>query len=224
MNSPKSRIWFTLVMTFVVIALALFASAGSVDYWQAWVFLGIGFASSALLTSFISRDPALLERRTKGGPTSEQRPAQKIIVLFAGLPAIAAFLIPGFDRRFHWSSVPPSLSIFGELLITVSLWMVYRVFRENSFGSATVEIANDQKVISTGPYAIIRNPMYACAAVYFIGLSLALGSWWGLIPSFLTILGLVWRLLDEERFLCKNLSGYKEYCDKVRWHLIRGVF
>jgi protein-S-isoprenylcysteine O-methyltransferase Ste14 len=104
------------------------------------------------------------------------------------------------------------------------MWMVYQVFRENSFGSAKVEVQQDQRVISTGPYAIVRNPMYASAAVYFLGLSLALGSYWGLIASFLTLLGLVWRLFDEERFLAQNLPGYTDYCAKVPWHLIPGIF
>ncbi len=145
-------------------------------------------------------------------------------MLYMGIPAIAAFIVPGLDRRFGWSRVPSWPSIVGDLLIIVSLWMVYRVFKENSFGSSTVEIAEGQKVISTGPYAIVRNPMYASAAVYFIGMSLALGSYWGLAASFLTILGLVWRLFDEEKFLAKNLPGYTEYCAKVRWHLIPGIF
>ncbi len=109
-------------------------------------------------------------------------------------------------------------------MILAGMWMVYRVFKENSFGSATVQIATDQRVISTGPYAIVRNPMYASAAVYFIGTSLALGSFWGLMPSVLTILGLVWRLFDEEKFLSRNLPGYTEYCAKVRWRLIPGIF
>ncbi len=102
--------------------------------------------------------------------------------------------------------------------------MVYRVFKENSFGSTTIDIVKDQKVICTGPYAIVRNPMYSSAAVYFVGLSLALSSYWGLIASVLTILGLVWRLLDEEQFLAKNLPGYRDYCARVRWHLISGIF
>jgi protein-S-isoprenylcysteine O-methyltransferase Ste14 len=170
------------------------------------------------------KDPILLESRTKFGPTAEQRLIQKIIVLCAGLPAIAAFIVPALDRRFGWSNMPWWLSPAGDLLILAGMWMVYRVFKENSFGSATVEIATDQRVISTGPYAIVRNPMYASAAVYFIGTSLALGSYWGLIPSVLTILGLVWRLFDEEKFLSRNLPGYTEYCAKVRWHLIPGIF
>jgi protein-S-isoprenylcysteine O-methyltransferase Ste14 len=144
--------------------------------------------------------------------------------LCAGIPGIATFIVPALDRRFGWSNVPFWLSLIGDLLILVGMWMVYRVFKENSFGSATVEIANDQKVISTGPYAIVRNPMYASAAVYLVGASLALGSYWGLIASVLTILGLVWRLFDEEKFLTQNLPGYKDYCAKVRWHLIPGIF
>jgi protein-S-isoprenylcysteine O-methyltransferase Ste14 len=112
----------------------------------------------------------------------------------------------------------------GDLSIFVAMWMVYWVFKENSYGSATVEITQDQKVISTGPYAIVRNPMYSSAAVYFIGMSLALGSYWGLIPAALVILGFVWRLFDEEKFLAQNLPGYTDYCTKVRWHLIPGIF
>lgn len=120
--------------------------------------------------------------------------------------------------------MPSWLSIAGDLLIIVSLWMVYRVFKENSFASSTVELSEEQKVISTGPYAIVRNPMYSSAAVYFVTMSLALGSYWGLIPSVLMILGLVWRLFDEEKFLSRNLPGYTEYCAKVHWRLIRGFF
>ena len=120
--------------------------------------------------------------------------------------------------------MPFWLSIVGDLLILVGMWMVSRVFEANSFGSATVEIAKDQKVISTGPYAIVRNPMYASGAVYLIGAPLGLGSYWGLIPAALTILGLVWRLFDEEKFLAQNLPGYAEYCSKVHRHLIPGIF
>lgn len=224
MKNPKAKMWFGLVIAFVTIGSALFLSAGTINYWQAWVYLGVNTVSSVLLTLSVIKDPILLESKTKSGPTAEKRPIQKIIVLCAGLPWIAAYIVPGLDRRFGWSGVPSWLSIVGNFLIIVSLWMVYLVFKENSFASSTVEIAKDQKVISTGPYAIVRNPMYASAAVYFIGMSLALGSYWGLIASVLTILGLVWRLFDEEKFLAKNLPGYTEYCAKVRWHLIPGVF
>ena len=216
--------WVETVVASVLVALALFLSAGTIDYWQAWAYLGVSAVSSVLLILFLSNDPILLENRTRAGPTAEKRTIQKIIVLCIGLSAIAAFVVPGLDRRFGWSNVPSWLSILGNIFIIVAMLMVFRVFKENSFGSATVEIAKGQRVISSGPYAIVRNPMYTSAAGYFIGMSLALGSYWGLIASVLTIFGLVWRLFDEEKFLAKNLPGYAEYCAKVRWHLIPGIF
>jgi protein-S-isoprenylcysteine O-methyltransferase Ste14 len=172
----------------------------------------------------MTRNPTLLENRSRFGPTAEKRTIQKIIVLCAGIPAIAMYIVPALDRRFGWSNMPVWLSVAGDLLILAGMWMVSRVFKANSFGSATVEIANDQKVVSTGPYAIVRNPMYASAAVYITGTSLALGSYWGLIAAALTTLVLVWRLFDEEKYLAQNLPGYTEYCDKVHWHLIPGIF
>jgi protein-S-isoprenylcysteine O-methyltransferase Ste14 len=170
------------------------------------------------------KDPVLREGRTKLGPLAEKRLIQKIIVALSGLPGIALFMVPGLDYRFHWSTVPFGLTLAGDVLIFVSMWMVYRAVKENSFGWATIEVSENQKVFSAGPYAIVRNPMYASALVYFIGMSLALGSYWSLLPAALTTFGLVWRLFDEEKFLSANLSGYKEYCAKVRWHLVPGIF
>jgi protein-S-isoprenylcysteine O-methyltransferase Ste14 len=224
MMSPKAKLWLWFIIGTVLIGFALFLSAGTINYWQAWVYLGVGAASSVPLMLYITKDPILLENRTKAGPTAEQRPLQKIIVACIAIPYIAAFIVPGLDYRFGWSGVPSWLSMVGDLSIFVAMWMVYWVFKENSYGSATVEITQDQKVISTGPYAIVRNPMYSSAAVYFIGMSLALGSYWGLIPAALVILGFVWRLFDEEKFLAQNLPGYTDYCTKVRWHLIPGIF
>jgi protein-S-isoprenylcysteine O-methyltransferase Ste14 len=217
-------LWFALVTTSVLIGLALFLVAGTIKYWQAWVFLWVSAITSVPVTLSITKDPILLEGRTKGGLTAEKRTIQKIIVSCCGIAVIAAFMVPALDRRFGWSNMPWWLSLAGDFLIIVAMWMVFRVFKENSFGATTVQIAKDQKVISTGPYAIVRNPMYASAAVYFVGLSLALGSYWGLIAAVLTILGLVWRLYDEEKFLAQNLPGYAEYCVKVHWHLIPGIF
>lgn len=216
--------WLRLVVSFIVIALAIFLSAGTLNYWQAWVYLCVAVVSSIPLTLYITNDPVLLENRMKAGPSAEQRPVQKIIVLSLALPGVAAFIVPGLDHRFGWSSMPVWLSLAGDLLIPFSMWIVYRVFRENSFASATVEIGKDQRVISSGPYAIVRNPMYSSAAMYLIGMSLALGSYWGLIPAVLTIVGLVVRLLDEEKFLGTSLPGYTEYCARVRSHLIPGIF
>jgi protein-S-isoprenylcysteine O-methyltransferase Ste14 len=224
MKNPKLRAWLWHIVSFGVIALVLFLSAGTLRYWQAWAYLFVGGVASIPLTVYTSKDPILLAGRTKVGPVAEQRPIQKIIVLCVAFAAFAAFIVPGLDHRFSWSNMSPWLSLAGNLLILLSMWMVYRVFKENSFASATVEISKDQRVISTGPYAIVRHPMYSSAAVYLIGMSLALGSYWGLIPSILTILGLVVRLFDEEKFLATNLPGYAEYCAKVRSHIIPGIF
>ena len=224
MKNRKMKVWLWLGISFVLIALALFLTAGTVDYWRAWVYLGTGAVTCLPLVLYIVKDPILLENRTKGGPTAEQRRTQKIIVLCSGLSGIAAFIIPGLDHRFGWSSVPSWLSVVGDILIIVSMWMVVRVFKANSFGSAVVEVVQGQEVITTGPYAIVRNPMYSSAVVYFIGMPLALGSYWALFASVLTIFGLVWRLFDEEKFLAQTLPGYTYYCAKVRWHLVPGIF
>lgn len=224
MKNPKAKAWFGFVITVVLIALAVFFSAGTIQYWHAWVFLGVMVTTSIPVTLYMTNDPILLENRTRGGPTVEQRPIQKIIVWALGVPLIAMFVVPGLDHRFGWSFVPYWLWIAGNLLIILSMWMVYRVFKENSFGSASIEVTKEQKVISTGPYAIVRNPMYSCAVLYFIGIALALDSYWALIPVALIALGFTWRLFDEEKFLALNLHGYTEYCAKVRWHLIPGIF
>ena len=216
--------WLRLVISFILIGLALFLSAGTINYWQAWLYLGVGVASSIPQTLYITKDPILLQNRMRAGPAAEQRTIQKIIVACLAVPGTATFIVPALDYRFGWSRAPSWIAITGDILIIIAMWVVYRVFKANSYGSATVEIAQGQRVISTGPYAIVRNPMYSGGAVYFIGLSLALGSYCGLIPATLAILGMVWRLLDEEKFLFQNLPGYTDYCARVRWHLVPGVF
>lgn len=216
--------WFMLIVGYIVIGIVLFLGAGTLHYWQAWVCLAVGFVTSALVTRYIISDPVLLESRSKGGPTVEQRPIQKIVVMLMGLLCVAAYIVPVLDYRFGWSSVPPWLSIAGDILIIVSMWAVYRVFKENSYGSTAIEISKDQKVISTGPYAIVRNPMYSCAILYFPGVTLALGSYWGLVPCVLIALGFAVRLLDEEKMLAKDLPGYVEYKNKVKYHLVPFVW
>jgi protein-S-isoprenylcysteine O-methyltransferase Ste14 len=224
MNNPQVKAWLGTAISMVFIGLALFLCAGTIHYWQAWIYLVVVGVSSVLLTLSITKDPVLLEGRTTLGPSAEQRPIQRVIVVSTGVPALAAFILPGLDHRFGWSSVPSWLSIGGDLFLAISLWLVYLVFKENSFGASTVEIVKGQKVISTGPYAVVRNPMYSCAALFFVAMAFALGSYWDLIPAVLTILGLVWRLSDEEQFLAENLPGYKEYRAQVRWRLIPGIF
>jgi protein-S-isoprenylcysteine O-methyltransferase Ste14 len=224
MQNPAVKAWTWLVAASVIIGLVLFFSAGTIRYWQAWAYLLVIFVCSVPLTLYMIEDPALLESRTSIGPGAEQRPIQKLIVLVLFVPTIAEFILPGLDRRFGWSSMPAWLSLLGDALVAVSIWTSYQVFKENSFGSATVEVVQDQKVISTGPYAFVRNPMYSGAVLFFVAMALALGSYWALIPAALTIPCFAWRLSDEENFLAQNLPGYTEYCAKVRWRLIPGLY
>lgn len=195
------RAFTATAMFLLVLAVVIFATSGSIRYWQGWLFL-INFAawSVAFTLYFLKHDPALLERRLRAGPAAESEPLQKRILLFTSICICAIFGVPALDYRMGWSDVPTVVVAIGNVLVAVGFWFIFFVFRENSFASSTIEVSPDQKVIATGPYAIQRHPMYAGALVLFAGVPLALGSWWGLlILQPLTAL-LVIRLLDEERF------------------------
>jgi protein-S-isoprenylcysteine O-methyltransferase Ste14 len=219
------KAWFGLIVLALVMAALLFVSAGTLRYWQAWVYLAVFFGASVFHTLYLMKhDPALLQRRLKGGPTAEKERAQQVIMLCTSIGFIALLVVPGLDHRFDWSLVPLSVVIAGNALIAVGYYIIFLVFRENTFTSATIEIAPDQKVISTGPYAWVRHPMYAGGLLYLFGMPLALGSYWGLLALAATTPFLLWRLFDEERFLAKNLSGYSEYMQRIQWRLVPGVF
>ena len=219
------KAWLALAVFTVVMGLVLFVPAGTIDYWQGWVYLSIIIGASALTTIYLLRnDPALLERRMKGGPTAEKRPVQKLIMLGVSIGFIALLVVPALDRRFGWSSVPLPVVIIGDVLVAVGFALIARVYRENTYTSATIEIAQDQKVITTGPYAVVRHPMYAGGLLYVVGTPLALGSYWGFVPIAAMMPFLIWRLFDEERFLDKNLAGYAEYQKRVRHRLVPFVW
>jgi protein-S-isoprenylcysteine O-methyltransferase Ste14 len=221
----NTRAWMALVLLAVAMSLLLFIPAGTVRYWQAWVYLAIFFGAASLITLFLMRrEPDLLERRMSGGPTAETRATQKFIMLCASLCFIALLVVPAFDDRFSWSSVPVYGVLVGDALIAIGFSLTFLVYRENPFSSATIELASNQRVISTGPYAIVRHPLYASASLYLLGTPLALGSFWGFIPLVAIWPFLIWRLLDEERFLAQNLTGYIEYQKRVRCRLIPGVW
>lgn len=225
MMNLNIKAWLGLVALALAMGLLLFVPAGTVQYWQAWGFLVVFFGASFLITLYLMKnDPALLKRRLSGGPTAEKMKVQKIIMSFASIGFIALLVVPALDFRFKWSSMPLYLVVAGDLLTVLGFYIVYLIYKENPFTSATIEIAGDQKVISTGPYAIVRHPMYAGSLLYIVGIPLALGSYWGLLAIAGMMPFLIWRLFDEERFLSKNLPGYTDYCEKVRWRLMPGVF
>ena len=171
-----------LLFLLLVMGALLFIPAGTLAYWQAWVFLAVYFAASLAITLYLmKKDPELLERRMSGGPAAEKETTQKIIMSFVSLGFIGLFVLAGLDHRFAWSHMPPSAALAGDALVVLGWIGIFFVFRENAFASATIELAPDQKVISTGPYALVRHPMYAGGLVMFLGISIALGSWWGLL-------------------------------------------
>jgi protein-S-isoprenylcysteine O-methyltransferase Ste14 len=221
MSNLNTRAWLALIVLGAVMSFLLFVPAGTVHYWQAWVYLSIFMGASALTTLYlIRRDSALLQRRMSAGPLAEKQPAQRFIMLCTSIGFIALLVVSAFDRRFEWSAMPCVCVISADVLIAIGFYLIFLVYRENTFTSATIEIAENQKVISTGPYAIVRHPMYASASLYLLGTPLALGSYWALIPVAAMIPLLIWRLFDEERFLATNLSGYIEYQKRVRRRLV----
>jgi protein-S-isoprenylcysteine O-methyltransferase Ste14 len=219
MRSLNTQAWLSLVALAVVMGLLLFIPAGTTRYWQAWVYLSVFMGSSLLITRYLMKNnPALLKRRMHGGPTAEKRRKQKLIMLCTSIGFIALLVVPALDHRFRWSAVP--LSFAGDILVGIGFYFIFLVYKENPFTSATIEVVEGQEVISTGPYAIFRHPMYASATLYLAGTPLALGSFWGFLPLVAMMPFLIWRLYDEESLLAENLPGYTEYQKKVRHHLI----
>ena len=199
---------------------AIFVSAGTLSYWHGWLYLLAFFGSAAAITLYLWRaDPALLERRVNAGPAAEQDLSQQIIQSVAAVAFIGVLVVPALDHRFGWSSVPAVLSVAADLAVVGGFWIVFLVFKENTFTAATIEVAGEQTVVSTGPYAVVRHPMYAGALLLLLATPIALGSWWGLLAFLPMLAAIVWRLRDEERFLTEHLSGYAEYCRRVRFRL-----
>ena len=197
------------VLFFVIL---VFWPAGTFDYWQGWLFLGVFAASTVGFTVYMAiYDRPLLERRMKAGPQHEREWSQKIIVSLVFLAFLACIVVSALDYRYAWSPVAPWVSILGNVVILLSFLFIFLVTRVNSFAASNIRVEKDQKVIDTGPYARVRHPMYAAAIWLFVGMPLALGSWWslGLIVPVMPVL--LWRLLDEEKILQRDLPGYTEY-------------
>jgi protein-S-isoprenylcysteine O-methyltransferase Ste14 len=220
LRASKSSLLGTVVM-----AALLFIPAQTLNYWQAWLFVAVFVSASGAITVYLAvHDPALLERRMKIGPGAETRPTQRLVMFFAMAGFIALLVIPALDHRWGWTPVPVYMSFVGEGLVVLGFWFVFAVLKENTYGASTIQVVEGQKVISTGPYALVRHPMYAGALVLVAGIPLALGSWSGLVTFVPFAAVLIWRLVDEEIFLEKNLPGYSEYCRRVRYRLVPSVW
>lgn len=211
----------SLVALILVMGALVFGAAGTFDYWQAWLFLACYFAASVVVSLWLVRnDPALLQRRMRGGPFAEGERSQKIIMTITSIGFLALLMVPGLDRRFGWSDMPGAIAILGDVLLFAGWFGILTVFRENSYAAATIRVDSGQSVVSTGPYAVVRHPMYATALLMLLGIPIALGSWWGALTLVALLPALAWRLTDEERLLSRDLDGYADYRRRVRWRLL----
>lgn len=226
MDKPSTlKTFSTFPIGVVLMGAPIFLAAWTFDYWQAWVFLAI-FSTASLVHGLIllKYAPDVLTRRMKAGPTQETRPVQRVIMTCIMAAFVLFLVVCGLDHRFGWSHVPLAAVIFGDFLIAVSFFVFTKVCLENHYASATIELHEGQNVVDTGMYAVVRHPMYAGALLLLLGIPLSLGSVWaGLLILFSTGI-LVWRITDEEKFLLSHLKGYTEYCNKVRYRLIPGLY
>jgi protein-S-isoprenylcysteine O-methyltransferase Ste14 len=214
-----------MILGLIVLGFLIFVPAGTLSYWQGWAFVVVFTLSTNAIGVYLAlTDPALLERRMKAGPTAEARPAQKIIITMAFILLCLVLVTSVLDHRFCWSQVPAWLSVLGNALVAIGLMIDLRVFRENSYGASTIEKMEGQSVISTGPYALVRHPMYLGVLVMVLAIPLALGSLWGFLPAFGTIPILALRILDEETMLHHELEGYDAYARDVRYRLLPSIW
>lgn len=205
-----------------VLFAAIFLPAGTVDFWQGWVYLGVLLGMvTAVGVVFYRTAPDLLARRMK---MRERETAQKWFVAGAGLIYVAVFILPGLDHRFGWSQMPAWVALLGDAGVVLGYGIVVAVFAANRFARRTIEVEEGQQVVDTGLYAIVRHPMYAGVIIMMTATPLALGSYWAVLPALALPLILVLRILDEERVLRRDLGGYDEYCRKTRYRLIPGVW
>jgi protein-S-isoprenylcysteine O-methyltransferase Ste14 len=209
-------------MFVVFMGLMLFLPAGTFRYWQAWVYLTIlGIPMIIVMSYLIKHDPALLERRMR---MKEKKTEQKTIVKIGSLIFIIIYLIPGFDQRFGWSSVPLALIIIADVIVFCGYLLFVRVLMENSYASRTVEVEQQQPVITTGPYKFVRHPMYSAVLLMYCFGPLALGSYWAMFGSVLLIFMLVARIKSEETVLANELDGYQDYLQKTTYRLVPGIW
>ncbi len=205
-----------------IIALIVVLPAGRWDYWQGWMYLAtLVIPLVFTLVYLLKNDPALLERRMR---MRERESAQRKIIGLSYIYFLVAFILPGLDVRFGWSNVPPLVSIVADVFVFTGYMIFVWVLTVNSFLSRVVEVDANQKVVSTGPYAIVRHPMYSGISLMYIASPLALGSYWALIPALFIVPLLAARIRNEEQVLLRDLPGYAEYRHKVKYRLLPGIW
>jgi protein-S-isoprenylcysteine O-methyltransferase Ste14 len=225
MNNLYVRATGKSLQLLLLMSVCVFVPAGTLDYWEGWLFSVVFAACSLAMTLYLAvNDPQLLERRMQIGPAAETEKSQKIIIAAVLLVLAATPVVSATDHRLGWSNVPVVVVVLGDLLIVLAHIGFCLVFRANTYGGATIQVTQGQNVISAGPYAVLRHPKYAWNLALVLGTALALGSWWGTLMVVPMIAALVGRILNEERYLVTNLAGYADYTSKVRYRLIPFVW
>jgi protein-S-isoprenylcysteine O-methyltransferase Ste14 len=213
------------IIGLVVLGLILFVPAGTLDYWQAWVFITVFTIATIVPSLYLGRtNPAALQRRMHGGPLAEARTVQKFIIIGAFLGLFAMMALSAYDHRVGWSPVPAAVCIIGDVLVVGGLTIGMLVVIQNSYAAATVKVEAGQKLASSGLYRLVRHPMYAANLILMVGIPLALGSYWGILLLIPGLLVLMFRILDEEKLLNQELAGYSEYTQRVRYRLMPYVW
>ena len=211
-----------LVIGIPMIGALLFLPAGTFDYWQAWAWLATLFIPMGVsLVYLLKIDPKLLERRTR---TKETRPEQQRIIMASVVYLLIIFILPGFDVRNGWSNVPAWLCLAADGIVLVSYILYVFVMKTNTYASRVIEVEQGQQVITNGPYALVRHPMYLAMILMMTASPLALGSYWAMLPSVAFIALLAARAKNEEALLQKELEGYNKYMQKTRYRLFPGIW
>lgn len=222
MKTLKKTTIIRALTMIVVFILFIFLPAGTLNYWEGWAYTCVLAIPMFLFGAYLFKhDPKLLERRMR---VKEKQKEQKLVIKLSILFIPLAYILPGFDKRFGWSKVPIILEIAALVFVLIGYLMTMKVLKANTYASRIVEVEEGQKVISTGPYALVRHPMYSSIIILYLFSPIALGSYWAVIPTVLYLLTLVLRIYGEEKVLLKNLEGYGEYTQKVKYRLIPGIW
>jgi protein-S-isoprenylcysteine O-methyltransferase Ste14 len=217
-----ARAALNFVLGVLAAALLLFVPAGTLDYWEAWLYLAVLFLPVLVFGSYLLvKDPELVERRMR---TREVEIRQRQVVRLSFLPFLLGFLIPGLDQRFGWSEVPAAVVLAADLVVLVGYALFVRVLQVNRFAARVVAVEAGQELATTGPYARVRHPMYAAMIVMCLATPVALGSWWGVLPMLAIVPILALRIRNEEEVLLLDLPGYRDYTQQVRFRLVPGLW
>jgi protein-S-isoprenylcysteine O-methyltransferase Ste14 len=213
------------VLGVVFFGVLLFLPAGTLAYWQAWVFIAVFVVATMVPSLYLAvKDPAALRRRMRAGPMAETRPTQKLVMTMTIATVLAVMIVSAVDHRFGWSQVPLAITVIGDVLVAAGLSIAQLVVIQNSYAAATITVESDQKLVSTGLYGIVRHPMYVGTLIMMVGTPLALDSYWGLVVLVPGVFALAVRILDEEKMLRAELVGYGDYTEKVHYRLVPYVW